>query len=86
MNDEALSMTGQQAIAYVAEYMSVPSMYALAKSLSGDGLTVQPIQIKNYIEGTRMSKKVADRFHEVYDIVITDAFNKSDWAMPKKDI
>jgi len=81
--EEALVMTGVEAIKYVADHFGVPSKYALAKALSGDGLTVQPIQITNYLAGTRMSKKVADRFYEVYDVTISDVYIQADWAAPK---
>lgn len=83
---DVLSMTGAEAIKYVQDHFGVPSRYALAKSLSGDGLTVQPIQITNYINGTQMSKKVAERFNEVYGVIITDAYIQADWAEPKDRI
>lgn len=81
MND-TLVMTGAEAIKYVADYFGVPSKYALAKSLSDEKLTVQPIQISNYINGTRMSKKVADRFNDTYGIIISDAYVQENWAEP----
>lgn len=70
MND---TMTTAEAIKYVVEHFGVTSMYALAKSLSDETLNVQPIQISNYLNGTRMSQKVADRFFETYGVVISDA-------------
>lgn len=85
MEDEELKMTGQKAIEYVADFFGVPSMYALSKALSDEKLTVQPIQIKRYIEGSRMSKKVADRFYETYGIIITDSFYKENWARSRND-
>lgn len=69
---ELAKMTGLEAIKHVAEYFELNSMYSIAKSLSGDNVNVQPIQIKNYMNGTKMSKKVAKRFEEVYGIEITD--------------
>lgn len=77
MSEESLAMTGAEAIRYVADVFNVPSMYAMARDLSDETLNVQPIQIKNYLTGTRMSKKVADRFKELYDVIITDAFDPS---------
>ena len=62
-----------EAIKYVVEHFGITSMYQLAKSLSDETLKVQPIQISNYLNGTRMSQKVADRFFETYGIVIGDA-------------
>lgn len=81
--DDTLVMTGIEAIKYVADYFGVPSKYALAKSLSDEDLTVQPIQISNYLKGTQMSKKVAERFNETYGIIISDAYIQADWAEPK---
>ena len=79
-------MTGKQAILYVIESFGVTSRKALADSLSGDGLTVQPIQINNYLDGTKMSQKVADRFLLCYGITISDAHNPSDFAETVKAI
>lgn len=78
MMDDEMTMTGKEAITFVAEHFGVPSRYALAKALSGDGLNVQAIQITNYLTGTRMSKRVAERFNEVYGIVISDVYVPSD--------
>lgn len=81
--DDTSTMTGAEAIRFVADHFGVPSKYALAKALSGDGLNVQPIQIDNYLNGTRMSAKVANRFDEVYGITISDAYRQDNWAEPK---
>ena len=67
-------MTTIEAINYVVEYFGVTSKYALAKALSDETLTVQPIQISNYLNGTVMSLKVADRFFETYGVVVSDAY------------
>lgn len=75
-----LVMTGKEAIKYIADHFGVPSKYALAKSLSDEKLNVQVIQITNYLNGTRMSKKVADRFNETYGVIISDAYIKENWA------
>lgn len=77
---EDLVMTGKEAIKYAADHFGVPSMYAMAKSLSDDELTVQSIQISNYLQGTKMSKKVAQRFEDTYGIIISDAYTKEGWA------
>lgn len=73
MSEERLSMTTKEAVKHVAELYDIPSLYALAKSLSDKTLNVQPIQISGYLNGARMSKKVAARFEAVYDIHISDA-------------
>lgn len=77
-------MTGIEAIKHVVEHYGMTNKSAIAKSLSGDGLEVQPIQITNYLDGTKMSQKVADRFLLVYGIVIKDAHNPSDLAEAMK--
>ena len=73
-------MTGAEALKYAQDYFGVPSKYAMAKSLSDETLTVQPIQISNYLNGTKMSKKVAQRFEETYGITISDAYVQENWA------
>lgn len=70
------SMTAKEAIDYVSKAFNITSKYALAKSLSDEHLVVQSIQISNYLNGRKMSKKVADRFFDVYGIVITDAHDR----------
>ena len=70
--DETMSTV--DAINYVTEYFGIQSMYALAKSLSDEELTVQTIQISNYIKGKRMTKKVANRFFITYGVIINDAY------------
>lgn len=82
-------MTTKEAIKYVAEHFGVPSRYALAQALSDEELKVQPIQISNYLNGTRMSKKVAVRFQEVYGVVISDVYapdNLNDYFDKKEDL
>lgn len=83
--EELLHMHGFDAIIHVMELHKIPSLYALAKTLSDELLTVQPIQISNYLKGTKMSKKVADRFTEVYDIVIDDVHDTTTWRR-RKDV
>lgn len=78
------SMTGIEAIKYVVDYFGVTSKSDIARALSGDGLEVQPIQISNYLKGTQMSQKVADRFLSVYGIVVKDAHNPTDLALTMK--
>lgn len=70
-------MTTKEAIRYIQEYFDVKSSYALAKSLSDETLTVQSIQIHNYLKGRKPSKKVADRFNFVYGVTISDYHDKS---------
>lgn len=73
-------MTTAEAIEYVVDVFGIPSYYALAKSLSDSELTVQPIQISNYLKGTRMSQKVADRFFITYGVVISDVHSSGAFA------
>jgi len=74
-----MEMTTKEAISYIAENFDVASKYALAKMLSSDSITVQPIQITNYITGTKPHEKVAKRFLEEFGIVITDMYSPSDF-------
>lgn len=75
---DTLQMTAKEAILYVSYSNSkYSSMYSIAKALSGDGLKVHTVQISNYLKGTRMSRKVAERFEEVFDIEITDVWDTS---------
>lgn len=67
--------TGKEAIIKVCEDFGITSKYALAKALSCDTVTVQPIQIYNYLNGRQMSEKVAQRFSEVFGIVISDVYS-----------
>lgn len=71
----AETMTAQEAIEYVAAVHNIPSMYEMSKQLSDEKLTVQPIQIANYLKGGKMSKQVAERFFEVYEVIISDVHN-----------
>lgn len=66
-------MTAKEAIEHVTYVHRIPSYYALAQSLSDKDLNVQPIQVSNYVKGKLMSEKVAQRFFEVYGVVISDA-------------
>lgn len=66
------SMSTKEAILTVVRDRNIPSMYQMAKELSDEKLKVQPIQISRYLKGSRMSKKVADRFEDVYGIKIND--------------
>lgn len=76
--DDILHLTTKDAILYVSENLhGFKSMYSIAKALSDDELTVHTIQISNYLKGTKMSRKVADRFTEVFDIIITDVHDTS---------
>jgi len=73
MSEEQLKMSTRDALDYVADLYQIPSLYKMAQSLSDDTLTVQPIQISNYLNGSVMSEKVATRFEAIYGIFITDA-------------
>ena len=73
-NPEQRSLTTYEAVVTVVSEHKIRSMYALANILSNESITVQPIQISNYLnKGTKMSKKVALRFLEVFNIDVTDA-------------
>jgi hypothetical protein len=82
--DDTPNMTAKEALAYAAEHFGVPSAYAMAKSLSDEKMTVQPIQISHYLKGKKMSRRVADRFNEVYGIIITDVHESTGWARIKE--
>lgn len=69
------TLTTKEAIAFVSEHFGHKSLYSISKALSDETLTVQPTQIKRYVNGARMSRKVADRFLEVYDIVVSDVWS-----------
>lgn len=80
MSYDNVAMTAVEAIKHVTDMYEIPSKYALAKALSDETLTVQPIQISNYVHADpkkrrRMSTAVAKRFHEVYGITITDSYD-----------
>lgn len=78
MDDENLRMTGREAILYVSENYDTKSMYAIAKQLSNEKTKVHTVQISNYLKrGTRMTRKIADRFLQEYNITITDVYDKS---------
>ena len=84
MDDE--QMTIKEAIRHVLDNYDIPSRYALARALSNETLNVQPIQINNYLKGTRVSKKVAERFLDLYNIVIIDVHDPSYWKLLEDDI
>jgi len=72
--EDADVMTTKEAIKHVVDVFGIRSMYELAKQLSDDKLNVQAIQISNYVRGLhKMSGEVADRFFNVYGIIISDA-------------
>jgi predicted transcriptional regulator len=69
-----ISLTSQKAVQYVRDTYGYTSQYSVAKELSKGEINVQPIQISNYEKGRRaMSEKVAEHFHTVFGITITDA-------------
>jgi hypothetical protein len=69
-----IELNTEQAINHIVRHHKGTSLYKIAKSLSNDKVKLQPIQIEHYRNGGRMRKDVAQRFLEVYDIVITDIF------------
>lgn len=76
---DTIAMTTIEAIKYVKEHFEISTKSELARSLSDDTLTVQPIQITRYLKGSKMSQKVAKRFYETYGIIITDSVDKAEW-------
>jgi hypothetical protein len=74
------TMTTQEALSYIAEYFNVTSLYALSKALSDSELNVQPIQLSKYKKGHKMSKKVAQRFFDVYGVIINDFHDRGVFA------
>lgn len=84
------AMTAYDAIMKVCEEFNIPSKYALAKNLSDDTLTVQPIQISNYVhrdpkKRRKMSKAVAKRFLDTYGIYITDQHDPGSFSRELKE-
>lgn len=70
------SLSSKMAIQHVKNELDYKSFYAIAKELTYDGMTVQPIQISNYFKGHHvMSEKVASRFFDTFGITITDTFH-----------
>jgi len=67
-------MTGKEAIEFIMSNLDVKTKYSLASLLSCDDLVVQPIQIDNYLKGSRISRKVALRFFIVFSIIISDQY------------
>lgn len=81
MSDEEVeTMTGQEAIEHIKDFFGIPSYYAMAKALSDDDLTIQPIQISNYFKGKMMSQKVANRFEDVYGVIINTVYTPGVFA------
>lgn len=70
-------MTSREAIEYISEYFGLTSYYAIAKALSDEELTVQPIQISNYCKTTKMSRKVAQRVFDTFGIIVSDTHDRS---------
>lgn len=70
-SEEPMRLTA--AIDHIAEYFGVRSFYAMAKALSDETMTVQPTQISKFHKGqTKVSKKVAQRFHDTYGVRIDE--------------
>jgi len=77
--DDTESMSSKDAIEFAADHFGVPSMYAMAKALSDETLTVQPIQLSRYLKGHKMSLPVAQRFYDTYGIIVNDYIKKGLW-------
>lgn len=76
-----VEMKAAEAINHVGEYFGLSSLYEMSKQLSDDTLTIQVIQLSKYRRGlSKMSKKVADRFEEVYGIKIIDIAKRGVFA------
>lgn len=73
---EVRIMTTKLAVMTVVAEHEIRSLYQLASMLSNEEIKVQPIQISNYLNGTRMSGRVARRFFELFNIHIEDAVGK----------
>ena len=50
------------------------SNYKLAMMLSDEFVTVQRIQLSNYLKGTKMHRDVAQQFYIIFNINITDIY------------
>lgn len=70
-------MTSREAIFYIVEYFGLKSYYSIARALSDDELTVQPIQVSSYCKGRKMSPKVAKRVFDTFGIIISDPFDRA---------
>lgn len=64
-------MTSQESVELLLEVGVVKSKYELAACLG-----VQPIQIDGFIKGARMSAPVALSMFVMFDIRVTDVFDK----------
>ena len=74
MEKKELMLDSQAAVQYVMDNSIYTSYYSIAKVLTEDRLSVQPIQISNYHKGKRaMSDKVSQQFKEVFGIEIADS-------------
>lgn len=70
----AVSLTAKEAVEHVRDHFGVTSLYQMAKSLSDKEMTVQPTQVQNWLDGKKMSERVAQRMLDTYDIIITDVY------------
>ncbi len=71
--DDRRFMPTELAIATIVTENGLNTLSAVAAALSDDMVKVQPIQISRYINGSKMSRKVAAKVLEIFNIEVTDA-------------
>jgi len=71
-------MSAKEAILTIARDTEFKTQYSISKALSDEDLNVSIGQITRYLKGCRMSRKVADRVHEVFGIVVNDVYEALD--------
>lgn len=70
------TMTTREAILYLGAENAIPSKYQMAQFLSTADINVSPIQISNYLNGTRMSRMLARSVYDRFNIIISDSYGK----------
>ena len=71
-----IRLSSKEAMQYIMRELGYTSLYSIAKELTDNDITVQPIQISNYLKGKHvMSSKVAFQVYNTFDIEITDVHN-----------
>jgi hypothetical protein len=71
-------MSSRDAIVTISKDTEFKTRYAISKALSDNELVVSVGQLTRYLNGKRMSRKVADRVHEVFGIIINDVYEAVD--------
>jgi hypothetical protein len=71
-------MKTNEAILKILSMRDGPTKYALSKVLS-----VQPIMIDHYLNGSRMKQEKAGIINEVFDIEITDVYDPTKKALER---